>query len=340
MISYRAQLAKIGEQQGTPVSYQSFGWRPQSLRKAMRAMDFPKKFEQATEGRGQLDESWTEEIQGVVWAGAQWIFSSNGSQPEKGITVGDSPKALYIFDGKTKFKDPNRTVFFAFVHPLATLIDTVQPVIPPPPNEKTLNHIGAMVIHKGLLYVDHWIGNTGHLIVCEISGGIAFMKWIVLESAGNQRVNLVGINPWDDTIFTCHGETMTDRLFMHDLNGTLLRHKDGTVKELILTPPIDDGGYVQGGAFSPNGHIYIPSGKTKLGRQHQFIYCYSALNGHRLNEISVLAEEPLQELEGICYANLIREGHAVQLHAVLLDNQIAKDNIYLKSFAASEPDLV
>jgi hypothetical protein len=201
-----------------------------------------------------------------------------------------------------------------------------------------------MVIHNGLLFVEHWIENQGHLLVCELNNGaISFKEWIELESAEGKRVGLVGINPWDGTVFTCHGDEFISKLFLHGLDGKLLKRKDGTIRELPLTPPIDDNGFVQGGAFSPNGHIYIASGKRqeKLGRAHQFIYCYSALNGHRLNTISVLAKDHGQELEGVCLAAIVRNGHAVQLHAVLLDNvTIAKDNIYFKSFAASEPDLV
>lgn len=345
MISYRAQLAKIGEQTGVPVSYQSFGWRPTSLRQAMRAMDFPQEFHQATEKPGQIDEGWTEEIQGVVWDGQQqhWIFSSNGSQPFKGITVGDSPKAVYVFNGHTKFEDPDGAFVIALVLPSTLLIDAVIPVIPLPPKAETIHHIGPMVIHNGQLFVDHWIDNTGHLLVCDLSGGISFNKWIELESPDGERVNLVAINPWDDTIFTCHGGEKVDRLFLHDIAGHPLLGKDSNPRELLLTPPIDDGGFVQGGAFSPNGHIYIPSGKRQeeLGRKHQFIYCYSALNGQLLNTIPVLAKDSGQELEGVCFADVLRDGHHVQLHAVLLDNiTLAKDNIYLKSFAASEPELV
>ncbi|HYG79220.1 MAG TPA: hypothetical protein VD861_02465 [Pyrinomonadaceae bacterium] len=344
MISYRAQLAKIGEQPGTPVSYQNFGWRPASLRQAMRAMDFPQQFQQATEKPGRINEDWTEEIQGVVWDGAHWIFSSNGSQPEKGFTFGDSPKALYVFNGTTNFVSPAGAFVIAAVHPGPPGFTQVTPHIPPPPGFTTINHVGPLVIHNGLLYVEHWIDNSGHLIVCELNNGaVAFKEWMELESAEGKRVGMVGINPWDGTIFTCHGDIGITKLFLHGLDGKLLKRKDGTVRELSLTPPINDNGFVQGGAVSPNGHIYIASGRRQedLGRDHQFIYCYSALNGHLLNTIAVLAEDTGQELEGVCYADVTRAGHHVQLHAVLLDNfTLEKDDIFLKSFAASEPDLV
>jgi hypothetical protein len=49
-----------------------------------------------------------------------------------------------------------------------------------------------------------------------------------------------------------------------------------------------------------------------------------------------------QELEGICFANVVAPGGEVaQIHAVLFENELAAlDNIFVKSFAPSTPDLV
>jgi hypothetical protein len=78
---------------------------------------------------------------------------------------------------------------------------------------------------------------------------------------------------------------------------------------------------------------------------------YSALNGHQFGVIPVLAEQAedddpadslSQELEGICFGNVIApNGRPAQIHAVLLENEdIALDDLFLKSFASSTPDLV
>jgi hypothetical protein len=49
-----------------------------------------------------------------------------------------------------------------------------------------------------------------------------------------------------------------------------------------------------------------------------------------------------QELEGICFANVTTSGgQGAQIHAVLLENELAAlDDIFFKSFASSTPDLV
>ena len=56
----------------------------------------------------------------------------------------------------------------------------------------------------------------------------------------------------------------------------------------------------------------------------------------------MLADRSSQELEGICYAALgFEDGRAAQLHAVLLDTMYTeKDDIFFKSFATSQPELV
>lgn len=331
MISYRAQLAKIGVQPGTPISYRGFYSRPTSLRQAMRAMDMPAEFHQATEK--SLDKDWTEECQGVIWDGAHWIFSTDGSKDAGGLLVGGSPKALYTFNGNTNFNNPDQVFVIAEVHPFKAA-GTVEAKIPTP-SFPWIHHVGPMVYHNGLVYVDHWNSLGGQLIVFQNNNGsLSYVKWIHLESAGGERVGMVGINPWDDRIYTSLGGTLIDRLFIHGMDGK-------RVGEMPLTPPINDGAFVQGGVFSPNGHLYISSGRKKIGRKNQFIYCYSALNGRLLRTIPVLAQESSQELEGICYADVTRNGQRAQLHAVLLDNiALAKDNIFFKSFAASEPDLV
>jgi hypothetical protein len=54
------------------------------------------------------------------------------------------------------------------------------------------------------------------------------------------------------------------------------------------------------------------------------------------------ADSLSQELEGICFGNVIApNGRPAQIHAVLLENEdIALDDLFLKSFASSTPDLV
>src|SRR5690349_14529106 len=122
MMSYRAQLAKIGIQPGTGQSYRKFASYPLQLSVAMRSMDWPRVISQATEAPGEIDQGWTEECQGVAWDGAHWVFSTNGSglaSEDFPLVVGHMPKALYIFNGTTNFHDDAivQQVVIATVHP-------------------------------------------------------------------------------------------------------------------------------------------------------------------------------------------------------------------------------
>lgn len=308
MISYRNSLKKIGMTSGN-VSYKAFASYPMALRQAIKAMSIPRAIKNVTEHH--VDEDWTEECQGVAWDGRHWMFTSNGS-----------PKAIYSFDNVDKPTHPSHSLNF----------DT----IPVPPSGK-LYHIGAISYYKNKIYVDHFSEHGGQdiAILTHSNGGFSFEAWIPLESVQDERVGLVGINPWDGMFYTSFGHTKVDRLFIHDRDGSY------TGRDMRLLPGIKNGGYVQGGVFTPNGHLYISSGKGDIGdRQH--IYCYSALNGKQLDIIEVLSLEGGQELEGICYADINRNNKRSQLHVILLENKWpAKDNIFFKSFAATlEPDLV
>ena len=54
------------------------------------------------------------------------------------------------------------------------------------------------------------------------------------------------------------------------------------------------------------------------------------------------ATASMQELEGICFANVsVPGGQGAQIHAVLLENRnVALDNIFFKSFASARPAIV
>ena len=135
---------------------------------------------------------------------------------------------------------------------------------------------------------------------------------------------------------------------MHERTGPNAGRWTGRV--LPLSPPVK---YVQGACFSSNGHLYIATNAKLPGKpQYQTIWYHSALNGHQFDVIPVLAEQAedddpaeeslSQELEGICFANVIApNGRPAQIHAVLLENEtIALDDLFFKSFASSTPDLV
>jgi hypothetical protein len=281
----------------------------------------------------------------VAWDGAHWIFSANAHQDKPG----HNDKALYVFKGGDTLSDGNwvnRVKFTSVPHPI-------------PDTTESDDHWGQITFFEGRLYVAHYWENgqtdLANVVVFKDTGGVLeFEEWIELEQPTSPtdqktgRAEFQAINPWDGLIYTCFGGGDIHEFFIHERTG----HKAGrwTGRAITLTPTVK---YVQGACFSPNGHLYIATNSKLPGKpKYQTIWYHSALNGHQFGVIPVLAEEAedddpaedslSQELEGICFGNVIApNGQPAQIHVVLLENELAAlDDIFVKSFASSMPDLV
>ena len=335
MISFRAQLAKIGVAADIPVSYRKFYSRPNSLRAAMRSMDAPASQDWQEVSDIFRDDFWTDEIQGVAWNGTHWIFSSNANQSKPDA----EDKAIYVFEGGKPLDDDewtDRVKYKNVPHPVSGTVESD-------------DHWGQVTYYEGYVYVSHfWSGGpkegVANVVVFKSAGGaLTYDRWIELDfpksptDGRQQKAEFQGINPWDGLFYTCFGGGTIDEFFKHD-PGT----GKFTGETLTLSPPATK---VQGACFSPNGHLYIASNETLPGDdRYQTIPYYSALNGHRFGIIAVLAEEgmPDQELEGICHASVtVGSGKSAQIHAVLLENpDVSLDNIFFKSFSSTKPQFV
>ena len=313
MIRLRENLPKIGISPGTRFSYRDFWLPPLSFRALIRSMDAPGSWSEIVPGN-ELDKDWTEEVQGCAWGHGRWFFTSA------------DPRRLYVFDGPT-FTEVKRWNLEA---------------VPPAPRPGSSPHFGHIILNGEEIYIDHFFqddtgGNAGGQVLVLTGDGatINYSHWILLDNVDGKRVCLLAINFDQQCLITSSGDLNISEVFLHRMDGTF------TGRRMPLNPPITDGGYAQGGVWSSNNHLYISSGKRNIGHDHQYIYCYSALNGVLLGIISVPALSGKQELEGICYAEVIRNGHPVQMHAVLLENEdFAKDDIFHKSFSADRPDLI
>lgn len=315
MISLRENLTKIGIPPGTRFSYRDLWLPPPSLRALIRSLDAPSAWSETIPGH-ELDEDWTEEVQGCAWGHNRWFFTSY------------DPPRLYVFDGSTfsKIKSWNLEA------------------VPPAPRPGSNPHFGHIILNGDEIYIDHFFqddneGNEGGQVLVLAGDGatVSFSPspWIKLENVDGQRVGLLAINFDQQYMITCNGNINISEVYLHHMDGTF------TSRRMSLNPPITDDGYAQGGIWSPNNHLYIASGKRGIGHDYQYIYCYSPLNGALLGTIAVAAFASRQELEGICYAEVIRGGQPVQIHAVLLENEdIATDDIFHKSFSADRTDLI
>jgi hypothetical protein len=345
MVSYRASLTKIGIPLTAAVSYRGFASRPKSLRQAIRSMDAPAANSWSQVADIFRDDDWTDEVQGVAWDGGHWLFSANANQDKPG----HEDKALYVFKGGDTLSDGNwksRVKFTSVPHPIAGTTESD-------------DHWGQLTFFDGRVYVAHfWYNDQTHLgnavVFKDTDGALEFEQWIELEQPTSPtdqrtgRAEFQAINPWDGMIYSCFGGGDIHEFFIHERTGPHAGRWTG--KALTLNPPVK---YVQGACFSPNGHLYIATNAKLPGKpKYQTIWYHSALNGHQFGVIPVLAEQAedddpaedslSQELEGICFGNVIApNGQPAQIHAVLLENEtVALDDLFLKSFASSTPDLV
>ncbi len=336
MISYREGLARIGIQPTDTVAYRDFVSSPQSLRQAIQSMDAPASNEWNQVSDIFRDEYWTDEVQGVAYDNAHWIFSANANP----IKPGHNDKAIYVFPAGSKLEDGQwsyRIDYKDVPHPVQWTEDD--------------DHWGQLTYYDGCVYVAHfWKGGPkegmGNVVVFKDHDGVLeFARWIELAEkptsptdGRTRNVEFQAINPWDGLLYTCFGDGDIHELFLYDMEGKY------TGRTLKLSKPLKT---VQGACFSPNGHLFVstvtvPGFPEYLQDEHPKIWYCSALNGHVFGAIDVLAEEAGQELEGICHAEVgFPDGHTAQIHAILLENrEPALDNIFFKSFSCARPDLV
>jgi hypothetical protein len=285
-----------------------------------------------------LDETWTEECQGLACDGIRVYFSSHLTDAARTWKLGAPESAVHVFKLPSKYHDEDIEHSFY----LKDLVSA----------EFQLDHVGQICLFGHYLYISHFNADGSQIIKLRVADGIiTFDKWISLTTndpstmpishSGRQgRVEFQAINPWNSCMYTCFGDGDIDELFCHDLEG----HWLGKGESIQLSPAVRA---VQGACFSPNGHIYIScNDPLGLNPEYAAISCHYALNGVQFDIIPVLAESkshPIDELEGLCYAGLKRlSGQRMQIHVVLLEctQTAALDNIFLKSFSSPIPDLV
>lgn len=346
MLSLRGQLQKLGPT-GASFRYSDFTLRPRSLRAALRSMDEPGQFAAVpVPADREHDTQWAQEAQGIAFTGTHWIISTNGS--DLGTAL---PKALYSFAASTGFADGD----------VVSRLDLDDRSVPGVPGG--IFHVGSCCWHDGLLWVDHFGPGGAHILRFRVDGRgqASYLDHLPLRHRVHQRVGLVAIDRWTGGFITGRTEVLEpghlppgvrsgpsaraalrtprppqrlvgDELFLHDAEGL------DTGRGIRLDPPIVDGGYLQGGAFSDNGHLYIASGRAGR-RPRQYIYGYHLLTGRRFATIEVITEEANQELEGVSFVRVDWNGYPVRLAAVLLENEWAEhDDAYLKAFTAERPD--
>lgn len=334
METLRDALERIGIDRNAPFSIrddlQSF---PPSLRQLMAATQNPGEWRQVNEV--SRDQVWTDEVQGVAHDGEHWIFCCNANQGKPGTR----DKALYHFPNGSTLKDGG------WSHELVFWRDVPSPIAAKESN----HHWGQPAFFNGQVFISHFWQDADpvaghHVVVLDNNGGAPTLnRWIELlpiTSGGRtDRPEFQAINPWDGQLYSSFGGgDLVSEFFIHDM-------ADGkwTGKSFKFQEPLPCN--IQGACFSGNGHLFVVVDQYynyPPDDANKFIFCYSALNGKFLSSIAVLAELSYQELEGICVAHASwPDGRQAQVHAVLLENHdVAKDNLFFKSFCADVPSAV
>ena len=376
--SLREGLATIGFEPGAAFSLRDdLVSSPGSLRAVLRATLVPTNWRQVTDIKlaDSQDQYWTDEVQGIAWDGANWIFCCNANQSKPGV----NDKSLYVFRGGTKLHDGNWISSVRLIdvdHPYVdeqTWVSwwTKYQIVPPPPPyfKESWEHWGQLDFHDGRLYVAHfWTegplsGRKSVVVFRDDAGHLTLDSWIRIgevqpsDGSGAFTPEFQAVNPWDGLIYTSHGSENPGEFYLHhpyghpragEWTGRVLRFTGGkALLGRLEIPgglvPLDLPSNVQGACFSPNGHLYVSCNARIADRyDHMAIGVFSALNGHFLGVIPVLAKEGKQEMEGVCYANVnAGGGHTTQIHGVLLENETAAiDDIYVKGFSADPAELI
>lgn len=398
MASLRAGLYAIGEHGDHPPAYPSgFASAPASLAQGIRAMLANPQMAAWVRVSPEtfVDENWSEEAQGITWDGEHFITSSNGSWGQ--WYPGASPKALYRFrPGQYTFADGDIAqryelggndkdhlgdidyydgwIYCAIEPEHGSLPHVLKVTAGTEPFGKWSQRItihGAKESGQGKSFpwcaVNPWNGLLYSSPFYDVKmveeppaddDGYVYKKVEAVSFPG-----LPGFGsgpPGLDTFYV--GRIRSPKVYAYDpATGAWA----GEARSLTLAHAAVR---IQGGCFSPNGHLYLacdevayvsggetnesaaddvhlvgvnPSDEGKPAKRRTFIQCYSAFNGSYLGRTFVDTFEDNQELEGLCYAPGNVNGRAVQLHVILLENhKAAKDNVFMKPYAAPDADKV
>jgi hypothetical protein len=155
-----------------------------------------------------------------------------------------------------------------------------------------------------------------------------FLKFGNLDSAGEHAGHTglpwCAINPWNGFLYSSNFNGVTF-VYAYDPNDNF-RYK-GALR--LQGPPV---GGVQGGVFTPNGHLYLTSDVFVGEGATQDIRAYSVLNGAFLGSVHVPYSPGTldsEEMEGLT----IWKGPWGHVHVIILDNDATnKDDVFFKHF--------
>lgn len=309
--SLRSALNGIGEP-GANGKYPrwpgDFHWSPPLLSDAVRLLRSPLMGGWTRPNEWEFsNEDWTEECQGITSDGAHWYLCSNkcgwGLEPEL--------RAIYKFD-------PSMTLLA--VHPLRSFLESHFGNV-----QCEGVHVGDIDWYQGIIYIP----------VENPRGLIRLSDDFVWTSKHDIRGNDGAEPPQGGSFSWCA---------VNPLNGWLYSSTFDNVNRVFAYDPARDYRHVstlwlpemthrvQGGCFSPNGKLFLASDSSND------IRAFSSLTGAYFGRAPIQVSGSDEEVEGICYWPMITNGHATQVHVILLDNDdTSADDIWLKHYSSPAP---
>ncbi len=344
--SYRKHLDMIGEGSSNAVSYRDFECVNESLKQTMLGMvsTKPEKWSKSSEYK---NPNFLESCQGVAHDDRHWFFTANGDDGRQGI-----------FKYDQNMKRIKELKFTGNRKLLAV------PLMPAKKGLPYLDHVGDPECFEGKIYVP--IQNPHGFLKMDTSLAISSVRWHPTPRIKDSHP-WCAVNPWNGKIYTSDftGEDLKKKnykvvLFAYD-RETFTRESDYDIQ--LKVPSFR----VQGGCFSPSGHLFLSSdaklkgdiltkmiklrlqGK-KLPRHltqilkndwpiEPCITMYSIVNGHYFGKTGIQRESGItffQEVEGITYWDKKEKGKNTSLHAVLLENELGTDEVFFKHLSVSK----
>jgi len=260
-----------------------------------------------------IDEHWTEECQGVTHGGGHFYFSCDDAGKP-----GSHDRAIYRYVGGGE-------------------VETVLEI-----GNIYGKHLGDLDFFDGKLFcaIEEPIG----ILVVDASTGMALECTPLKSSDGGSSpqtsCSWCAVNPWNRLLYSSEFRGPVKLVRAYD-PAAGFRNK----AEHDLELPYPWASSVQGGCFSPNGHLYLATDERDLDEpKYKLIRVFSAMSGGYLGAVRILAEEDNQELESVCYAPVSVKGTVAYVHAIVLENvaslSAASDNVFFKSYGVPNPAAV
>jgi hypothetical protein len=266
-----------------------------------------------------IDGDWTDECQGITFGDGHFYFSCNDSAKP------GARRAIYRYVGGGNAE---------------TVLDL---------RKKYGNHLGDVDFANGKLFCA--MEEPQGVLVVEAASGTVVGYWKLKSELGDgpppqgDSMPWCAVNPWNKLLYSSEfgSDKPIETVYAYDpANG----FKNKKKADLHLAQPTRK---VQGGCFSPNGHLYLATDErdpsvSEPNPWYPFspIYPFGYLGPARVLVELHGDDDKEQELESVCYAPATFKGTPVQIHAVLLDNiySSARDNIFWKGFSAPVPGAV